>query len=644
MTIHQKKSLRCCCLTAAFFLTQLFLSSGHPALAWQAPGGQPNPDQDLQKKFQLVQQLEQKRIESINKVKPAVVAVFGLDKKGGGSGVIIHPSGLALTNHHVVQGGGVRGYGGLADGKQYPWTLIGNDPGGDLALIRLHRKEPFPFVELGDSDQVKVGDWTLVMGNPFLLAEDFNPTVTYGIVSGVKRYQKGMTDRLLVYGNCIQVDTSINPGNSGGPLFDMQGRLIGINGRASFDFAKRGRVNVGIGYAISVNQCRNFLPDLMATKLAQHGGLDAVFEDRDGKVVCAELFEDAEIANLGMDIGDELIEFEGEKIRSANHFTNLLCTLPAGWPAKLTFRSQSGRAHQVVTRLVGLPYPKASPPPPRRRPKKIQPNPNKPRQKDKDKKGQEKKPKKPVVNKKVQAIQKSKADFFKFMTAKGGKVQYPNVAKANAKHILEMMLPPFKDQKNRWQIDGTIMEGDREVGKQTLVTNTNGEFQLKIETKNRFQIWEVKDGKVFTATAEKKDTNNWNLIKTKPSTFKSLFQNPYALSAYFLVNSNRVSDRTSVDGSDSINLTPCCRLKLNGDKESKAFAWFTLFDFTHSDKVQLTKTATDVDGSEGLGAVRYFEWEKTDFGHWPKKRTLVNGLGELQIQTWKTNEIKKFSE
>jgi len=606
-------------------------------------------DPAISVKLQLVRKLEQKRIETIEKVKPAVVAVFGIDKKGGGSGVIIHPSGLALTNHHVVQGAGMKGIGGLADGKQYPWTLIGNDPGGDLALIKLHRKKPFPYVEMGDSDKVKVGDWTLVMGNPFLLAEDFNPTVTYGIVSGVKRYQKGMTDRLLVYGNCIQVDTSINPGNSGGPLFDMQGRLIGINGRASFDFAKRGRVNVGIGYAISVNQCRNFLPDLMATKLAQHGGLDAVFEDRDGKVVCSEIFEDAEIATLGMDIGDQLIEFEGEKILSANHFTNLLCTLPAGWPAKLTFRSQSGRDHQVVTRLVGLPYPKASPPPPRKKPKKSSPQKNPPKKsKDSKKDPKKKNPKRKQAapNKKLQAIQKSKVDFFKFMSAKGNKIQNATVAGSNANFILQMVSPPIANRSPKWRIDSRILEGDREVGKQTLIAEQDG-FQLRIQTGNRFQIWEVHGEKILFATADKEKIKDWKQLKPQPSTFKALSANPYALSAYLLAGpaglyKSKGISKFSVDGSDSVNLTPCCRLKLTAQKNASAFAWFTLHDFTRTNLVRLTKTATDIDGSEGLGAVRYHDWQKTEFGHWPRKRTLVNGLSELQIQTWEMTKIQKM--
>ena len=110
------------------------------------------------------------------------------------------------------------------------------------------------------------------MGNPFLLATDFTPTVTFGLISGVHRYQYP-SGTLLEYTDCIQIDTSINPGNSGGPLFNMDGELIGINGRGSFE--KRGRVNSGVGYAISINQIKNFLGQLKAGLDTDHASLGA---------------------------------------------------------------------------------------------------------------------------------------------------------------------------------------------------------------------------------------------------------------------------------------------------------------------------------------------------------------------------------
>ena len=116
-----------------------------------------------------------------------------------------------------------------------------------------------------------VGETVFAMGNPFLLATDFTPTVTFGIVSGTHRYQQGSGNRMLVYPDCIQVDAAVNPGNSGGPLFNEQGEVVGINGRISI--GDRGRVNVGVGFAIASNQIKNFIGDLVAGRHAEHGTL-----------------------------------------------------------------------------------------------------------------------------------------------------------------------------------------------------------------------------------------------------------------------------------------------------------------------------------------------------------------------------------
>src|SRR5262249_46674900 len=154
--------------------------------------------------------------------------------------------------------------------------LVGLDKVGDVALIKLLPKKEgfkFPVAVMGDSDLVREGDWSIALGNPFLLATDFTPTVTFGLVSGVHRYQYP-AGTILEYTDCIQIDTSINTGNSGGPLYNMKGELIGINGRGSFD--KRGRVNSGVGYAISINQIKNFLGHLRAGLDTDHASLGAL--------------------------------------------------------------------------------------------------------------------------------------------------------------------------------------------------------------------------------------------------------------------------------------------------------------------------------------------------------------------------------
>src|SRR5439155_10007810 len=169
--------------------------------------------------------------------------------------------------------------------------------------------KPFPFVQLGDGDKVMPGDWSLALGNPFLLAQDFTPTVTFGLISGTHRYQHP-AGLLLEYTDCIQVDTSINPGNSGGPLFNLDGELIGINGRGSFD--KRSRINSGVGYAISINQIKNFMGHLRAGIDTDHASLGALIEseNEDGanpKMIIKTLLETADATRRGLDAGDELV-------------------------------------------------------------------------------------------------------------------------------------------------------------------------------------------------------------------------------------------------------------------------------------------------------------------------------------------------
>ncbi len=204
----------------------------------------------------LLEQVEQQRIDAIARATPSAVSVFVPGGGGGGSGVLISPDGYALTNFHVTSPAGAFMRCGLSDGNIYDAVIVGIDPVGDLAMIRLLGRDDFPAAELGDSRTAEAGDWSMVIGNPFLLASNLQPTVTWGILSGVGRYQYP-SGTLLEYGDCLQTDASINPGNSGGPIYDAQGRLLGIVGRASFE--KRGRVNVGVGYAISINQAKNFL-------------------------------------------------------------------------------------------------------------------------------------------------------------------------------------------------------------------------------------------------------------------------------------------------------------------------------------------------------------------------------------------------
>ena len=294
---------------------------------------------------------EAERVAVMDKAKDSVLAIFGPGGSGGGSGVVISADGFALTNFHVAKPSGNAMKCGMADGRIYDAVIVGFDPTGDIALVKLFGRDDFPHAELGDSDRVRVGDWCFAMGNPFLLATNLQPTVTYGIVSGVHRYQYP-AGTLLEYADCIQTDASINPGNSGGPLFDAKGLLIGINGRGSFE--KRGRVNVGVAYAVSINQIKNFLGALRGGRIVDHATLGAlVGSDDEGRVVVTEILEQSDAYRRGLDYDDEIVSFGGRTISTVNGFKNVLGIFPRGWRVPLSFRRE-GKRYDVLVRLRGV--------------------------------------------------------------------------------------------------------------------------------------------------------------------------------------------------------------------------------------------------------------------------------------------------
>ena len=174
---------------------------------------------------------------------------------GQGSGFIIDPAGYVVTNNHVVgQADTVKVE--LADGRQLPAKVVGTDPKTDLALIKIEAGGNLPTVAFGNSDQLRVGEWVLAMGNPFGLGG----TATAGIVSA-----RGRQIGAGPYDDFIQTDASINPGNSGGPLFNSQGQVVGVNAAI---FSPSGG-NIGIGFAIPASLAQSVI-----TQLKDHGKVD----------------------------------------------------------------------------------------------------------------------------------------------------------------------------------------------------------------------------------------------------------------------------------------------------------------------------------------------------------------------------------
>ena len=298
-----------------------------------------------------VLQAQAQRVAVMARAAEATVAIFGLDGGGGGSGVIVSPDGYALTNYHVSSACGDHMRCGLSDGQVYDAVIVGVDATGDVSLIQLLGLDDFPTAPLADSDEVRVGQWCFSAGNPFVLATNLQPSISLGLVSGVGRYQYP-AGTLLEYADCIQTDAAVNPGNSGGPLFNMQGEVIGINGRCSFE--KRGRVNVGVGYAISANQIKKFLGMLKSGRLIDHATLGAtVSTDASGRVLVSNILNGSDAYRRGLRYGDEILGLADREVRTTNHFKNILGTLPKDWRVPLVIR-RDGKTQTLLVRLEGV--------------------------------------------------------------------------------------------------------------------------------------------------------------------------------------------------------------------------------------------------------------------------------------------------
>ena len=557
-----------------------------------------------------VRKLEQKRITAIDQVIGSVVAVYDDDRQGGGSGVIIDPSGIALTNHHVIAAAGVSGWGGLADGKLYRWDLIATDPGGDVAIIQMQGDQEFPFTPLGDSDKVRVGDWALAMGNPFILTEDQVPTVTLGIVSGIKRYQPGAGENQLVYGNCIQVDSSINPGNSGGPLFNLEGRVVGINGRGSFK--ERGRVNVGLGYAISANQIKNFIPDLLATKLTEHATLDLQFSERSGRVVCSRRDALGPIAQAGLELGDELIEFEGIPIKTANQFTNLICTLPEQWPVELKVRKLDGSQKTYRARAFGLPYKRPTPPLPKNNPT-------------------------PEDSKKLRRELK----LIKLLSAKPGTIRNPEINRKYADQVITAAKDVLLKRREAdgsavgWVVAGTIGKKDQQDDFK-LTLGAKGGFRLTVSGQLKMDV--VFDGKAYY----KQDPEAF-----EPIARQDLIQQPQVLFAIGLaavVNEEPFSNlpNVSIDGSGKARNLNAWRMAFGNPDQTPLYGWFQMYGTDGLPEPQLIKLASDRDASKG--GVLFDRWEQKQNRWLPMQSSVVTGMGETPVLAIQVDTVELAKE
>ncbi len=260
-----------------------------------------------------------------------------LPGNGTGTGFIIDHEGYILTNNHVVKGADTIKVT-LQNEKEYEARLVGSDPKTDVALIKIVKKNgehiSFPFISMGNSEKVEVGEWVVAIGNPFGLSH----TVTTGVISA-----KGRNIGSGPYDEFIQTDASINPGNSGGPLLNMDGDVIGIN---TAIFSGSGG-NVGIGFALPINMAKAILGDLKEKGKVTRGWLGVMIQR-----ITPELQESFKLKNAsgalvsdlvpngpadlgGMKRGDVITRFDGVEIASMETLPKQVASIKPGISVKV---------------------------------------------------------------------------------------------------------------------------------------------------------------------------------------------------------------------------------------------------------------------------------------------------------------------
>jgi S1-C subfamily serine protease len=268
---------------------------------------------------------------------------------GSGSGFIFTPDGFALTNSHVVHEAEQISVT-LADGQRFAAMLIGDDPDTDLAVIRVEASENLPHVELGDSDEIRVGQLAIAIGNPY----GFQATVTAGVISAMARSFRSGSERLI--DNVIQTDAALNPGNSGGPLLNSRGEVIGVN-TAIIAAAQ------GICFAVPVNTAR-----FVAGRLIKDGKITRSYIGVGGQnvplhrrvvryfhlpvetgVMALEIDPNGPVAAAGLQQHDVIVQFGSHDTPSIDHLHRLLTEQTIGVPTDLVVIRRTERLELKVT-------------------------------------------------------------------------------------------------------------------------------------------------------------------------------------------------------------------------------------------------------------------------------------------------------
>ena len=269
--------------------------------------------------------------------------------KGLGSGFVMSSDGYVITNNHVVRKAEEIEVI-LEGGKKYTAKIVGTDPATDLALLKIDPEGPLPAVEMGDSSALAIGDGVFAIGNPFGLGH----TVTAGIVSA-----KGRALGIGRYDNFIQTDAAINPGNSGGPLFDYEGKVVGVNTAVM----ARGQ---GLGFAIPINMAKTVVEHLKVHGKVIRGWLGIMIQDitpeisealginRDKGGLVSEVKEGSPADKAGLRRGDVIVSVEGEKIPDAATLARKLALTRPGVDTKFVVL-RDGKERVFTVKLIEHP-------------------------------------------------------------------------------------------------------------------------------------------------------------------------------------------------------------------------------------------------------------------------------------------------
>jgi serine protease Do len=278
-----------------------------------------------------------------------------------GSGFIISPDGYVVTNDHVA-GTASKVIVTMTDGQKYDARLVGSDRTSDVALLKIEGKSNFPYIDLGNSDDVIVGEWAIALGNPFGLFDiNSKPTVTVGVISNTGVNLSPQDQR--IYRGMLQTDAAISSGNSGGPLVNSMGQVIGINATI-FSTARTGQGagSIGIGFAIPINRARAVIE-----QLKKNGSIDRDFwtgmrfqqiDERIARylklgstegVVVVELVPNSPAAAAGLEVGDVITAIGGEPVKTEDAAVLLLYDSRVGDRLKLTILRDGKQMEKTIT-------------------------------------------------------------------------------------------------------------------------------------------------------------------------------------------------------------------------------------------------------------------------------------------------------